>query len=526
MQLFRHIKWFDFFIGILILFFIIYISPIYKIGDFDFLSFFNNQDGKISLLRSLLFTIISTAFTIIISLRFAISLNKIKLHSKSIYFFSLLFLPVVLGNVSIAFLGKILLSESVIVQESMWLKFLSLGFIQFWQYGTLFTYLFWLNLQKIPIDTSAYAETAKLSFKEKARDILLPASKDLTGLLLILSFIFSFYENAKGVLIFKSSPGTNTEMIIQWLNRMHQSNSLISADFASGRTISYGIVVLIISIIILAIFFYAQTKSYYKLNGLFAAFSIKSRFQKYIWLLIIIFIVLPILYVLIQSSSILKIDFLYLGNPILYSLIASFISLICAAFIAIVLRFKWRNTLVGLNNKSMPIFVSLFLLQLTPPIIIYLLGFQWIKNIDFINDSTMGILWVIGHTILITPLLVGFILIFHFNTKEEELIYLESHKIKFFRVIKDCFFTRYKLEYILSYLLCFSFIWNETIINNLLSDYIPSFVSDMKMSIEGRSANSSRAMGYLIISLIIATLIILLWNYILKRNNKIDDELA
>lgn len=71
------------------------------------------------------------------------------------------------------------------------------------------------------------------------------------------------------------------------------------------------------------------------------------------------------------------------------------------------------------------------------------------------------------------------------------------YKLSIKETISVSFLKRFKAEYLLFFILGFSFILNEAIINSLFSDYIPSFVSSMKMLITGRGADYEKAFGFL-----------------------------
>jgi hypothetical protein len=94
------------------------------------------------------------------------------------------------------------------------------------------------------------------------------------------------------------------------------------------------------------------------------------------------------------------------------------------------------------------------------------------------------------------------------------------------QIVRDSFFRRYQAEYLLTFLIAFSLIWNESIINNLLSDFIPSFVSEMKMNIEGRAADYAKGMNYLFVALCISILAMGLWKSILNKTTNGKNEIA
>ena len=114
----------------------------------------NTDDFAYSLTRSLLFALTSTTLIILIALRLAILLSKTSFFSLLGTQLSFFLLPVLLGNISTTYVFKIILFNTsffnYVVKGGSFGEFTLLFFFQFWQYGILFTYLFWLNIQNIP----------------------------------------------------------------------------------------------------------------------------------------------------------------------------------------------------------------------------------------------------------------------------------------------------------------------------------------------------------------------------------------
>jgi hypothetical protein len=194
--------------------------------------------------------------------------------------------------------------------------------------------------------------------------------------------------------------------------------------------------------------------------------------------------------------------------------------------LGIFLRLGWKKTLSNFNRKSLLFFIFFFILQLIPPIIIYITGFQWLKIIGYQNFVNLHLVWILGHVILTLPLLSSFMLVSHFQTTNNEINYLESQKFSLAQILRDSFLRRYKLEYLLAFLIAFSLIWNEPIINNILSDFIPSFVSEMRINIEGRAADYAKGINYLLIALGVAFIAILIWGTILNKTLRKPNEVA
>jgi hypothetical protein len=241
-------------------------------------------------------------------------------------------------------------------------------------------------------------------------------------------------------------------------------------------------------------------------------------------ILLSIFIFFPLLVTIYSTFKGFNLNLSHLLTPLLFTFIATFLAVCIAIVVSISLRLGWKETFSSFNSRSLLFFIFLFILQIIPPIIIYVTGFQWLSIVGYQSALSLQILWIIGHTLLILPLIVGFVLVFHFRTTNYEINYMEAHNLSFWNILKDSFFRRYQAEYIFTFLVSFALIWNESIINNLLSDFIPSFVSEMKMSIEGKSANYTRGMEYLFVALTICFIAVLIWRLIINKHYRKKDE--
>lgn len=508
---------------------IAYLFPsLNKISDLNLKLFLNNNEGTLAFKRSIIFGLCSTFLNIIFSLFIAISISNITLNSKKGRLITFLIVPIMLGNVSIAFIGKIMFSDSAFFQQGSLIKFGTLTLIQFWQYGTLYIYLFWLNIQNIPKTSLNYAFATKMTFGERVKDLILPSCRNLSILLVILNFILSVYEDAKIQIIFKSSVGTHSEMISQWLNRTYQTNSLINAIFANERTIQYSTTILFVALILTIIFTLVFSRVFNRFIRLNTALKIPTAnfLHKSLPYFLLAFVFLPLIYTIYSTLKNFRFDFYHLLIPFLFTFVTTLLALIFSIILGITLRLGWKQALSSFNNRSLFFFVLLFILQLVPPIIIYITGFQWLKVIGYQDVTYLQFIWVIGHVILILPLIISFVSVFHFRTSNNEINYLESHKFSLPQILIDSFFRRYKAEYLFTFLIGFSLIWNESIINNLLSDFIPSFVSEMKMNIEGRASDYAKGMNYLFVGLGIALVAMWIWQLILNKSFKQKNENA
>lgn len=470
--------------------------------------------------RSVAFAFFSSIINVFIGLYFAVRLNTIKLFSRKGLLLSLLIIPCLLGNVSTSFIYKFILDDFVSLQQNTVQKTIVALLIQFWQFGTLFTYIIWLVLKNIDVNKIVYGQVGYFTRYEKFRDILLPSAKNTLILLFIINFLFSVYEDSKMQLIFKSSRGTNTELINQFLNRTYQSDSLLNPITARTETYSLSfffiLFLLIFLLIVVSLLLVTINKVLTKRRPMPSFFNIKLPNLSFYFLLL--FVLLPLLSITGHVFSNFNLKFEHLFYPFLLSILTAFICLLVAIIIGVVLRIGWIKFMTGLNIKSQFVFYSILLFQFIPGIVISLLGYQWFLALN-LDLNYVFVIWIIGHILMILPLISCLLITTHFNVSNNQLYYLFSHNLSFIDFVRVLFWGKFKGDYLLTFLICLTMIWNDSILNSILSDYVPSFISEMKMSIVGRGADYSKGISYFAVSLIVAFGAYSIWvrNFILKK---------
>lgn len=508
--------------GIVVLFVLNYLAPLAgSKGTWAFGSALKDQDGLYHAWSlSLLLSTASSLLNVGLGLLAAIYLKNIKIGSSLGNLLALLLLPVILGNVSIAFVGRVLFTDAALVQHNAAGKLLTFLLIQFWQYGTVYTYLFWLLIRSVPAATAKYAAVVRMSAGEYAKHVLLPACRNLTLLLFLINFAFTFYEDAKIQLIFRTSEGTGTELISQWLSRHYLSYSLIDQSFAVQQTVSISVavafsaVVMVSILILLGHFAYQQLLTYGRRLRLFLE---PGKAGKLLVYTLVLFILLPLLPPFISAFKNFGNESATLLFPFLLTFLAALITCTLGAILAFLIRVGWQQRMQRFDGRSLIFFLAQFLIGFIPPLVLLLCGYQWLKVLGYDNPYKIYIVWVAGHSLLGLPLIATFLTVTHFRTVNVELDYMTAHRVKLPKLFQTLFLQRFKADYLLAFLIAFSLIWNESIINNILSDYVPSFVSNLKMTIEGRAVDFSKGVSFLIVSLGVAFLALTTWFTILKK---------
>ena len=457
----------------------------------------NNISFKSTLQTTLLNALISAIILVMFGFWGALALLKIPMFSFIGKNLGVLIIPITLGNISIAFICKLLWGDSTffstIAQGGPVGKLSFLLLLELYQYGFLFVYLFWMQLQNINYNKLNFAAATRFSFFQKLKDIYIPHTRNLWILLASMAFVFTMYEESKIAYLFKVSQGTNSELITNWLTRTYQTNLLVSPDFARNLIFNasaavFVVAVLGLTLLFLLLYYFIKKSTRLKFYPRFLRKSnnnmLSLRLSYFGGLVFSLIAITPI----ILSFTKINISFniSHLGFPSLMTFIAAVVSVLIAILFGITARLGWKQILSSFSQQSLLFFILLFALLLVPPLVLLITGYKWMSLIGYSSLTTIYVIWIVGHVLLTLPILGSFVLFNHFRVGNNELDYLQVYKLGKREIVCYSFLKRFKAEYLLLFVIGYSFVWNEAVLNNLFSDYIPSFVSGMKMLITGR----------------------------------------
>lgn len=494
------------------------------------------KEGNDSLMepfaRGVVFALGTSTLLVTGSLISSLFLSRIGLRTRGGLLLSLLLIPVILGSISTSFIWKLLLFDNLVLFGPRIVKFTTLAIIEFWQYGTFFIYLFWLNQQTLQKRELDYAHISQLSTWEKIRDVLLPRQRNLATLLLVLGYIFCFYEEAKIGFIFRASRGTGMEMANQWLNRTYESDLLVDAAYAVRNVSVAGLLVLFMALVSLIVFLNLFRYLYRLLLAVKLPFVLsrsgKGHSSYAILGVLLIFTVAPVLLGIAKQTINIDLAFKSLLYPFGLCVLAAFLAALFAALFANLCRVTWIRTFASFNTRSMAALILMFLLLMTPPLLSLVCGFKWMGYVGYHSEYNIVGAWVIGHILLSFPLLAGFTLVTNFRVRNEHILYFQTSHLSAVEQYKDLFLYPFRADYLLVFLLGIALVWNESVINNILSDVIPSFVTELNKTISGKGTDYSQGLNYLFISVALALASVSVWTTIMYKNlkNEKDHELS
>lgn len=339
-----------------------------------------------------------------------------------------------------------------------------------------------------------------------------------------MGFVFNFYEDAKNQFIFKASEGTGTELITHWLYRTYHSALLIKPEFAVSTTFGKSILIFLAAVVCFVlgggVVGYVIKKLTQARVSLGSSEVSSSPIARNVFFCLALAgtigpVIIAIGMLQFSDPSGLSI----LAGPVLITFVAAALSSLSAIIFAVVSRVGWKRQLGDFNRVSLLFLAGIYLLQLVPPLVISIIGFRWLKTFGYSSDIGIVVVWVIGHILVSFAVLASFVVYLHFSVRTAELEYLFAYRIPMKSIVVTSFLKRFKLQYILTFLFALSFIWNEAVINRVLSDKIPSFAANLEMLVTGKASDYSKGSVYLGVSLGLAILIIAIWNVILVSSS-------
>lgn len=524
---------------------VIFLFPLLSyLGDYEsysrlFRYLWLNERGGHAFSRTLFFATAASILEVLLAFVGALALRRLEVFTKLGRALSLMLVPALMGSLSVAFFFKVQLMNSQWFEETIASRSFipvwgTLLLIEFWQHGLLFLYLLWLRLQSVPKNSIDFAHASQLTSGEIIRDVYWPHCRNLVGLLLLVGFLFACQEYSKSAILFKPSIGTQTELANHWLERnynldLNTYKASVARDNAYKNSAALVMVILLtvaglVWLLLLLTSIAVRIAPFIRSNKTtFQSMKISLGAALY-GCLALSFTLLPLILAVRYLRPGYVSEFSELWHAALLTLTASLLAFMIAGSTAIAARIAAPTLLQEFNGKSLWVFIILYLLQAVPAICLGLCGYDWIALLGHSSPVKHVAVWLIAQSILVLPMLGGFLLWIHFRVSNRELEYQQIARLSLGEVTLWTFFKRFKLEYLLVVIFAFSFIWNEDTINRIMSDVIPSIVDRLGARITGRGASYSEAATLSLFSLSITLLMVIIWNSLLSRAFRREEE--
>lgn len=474
--------------------------------------------------RSILFSILSCVLSTYGGLQLAICFRNITIDSPIGKALSFLMLPFMLGDVTVSYVFKLSLYDTQFfhwMTEGHIAQSICIILIQSWEYCFLFAYLFWLVFQNLPKSVKSYAKTISLTDHEMVKDIYLPAAKNLFILLFLLCFVFSFYEYVKCEYVFQFSQGTNTEFLSQAFYRIYKIKAPSDPQTALFQMDKVGFLVMLSAcLLMLVIGLILILGVNYLIGKKTSIVPFLTNTPSSLPYICIGAILLPVIVALKEAQYGFSMsDMLILVLPLSLTLISAIVAATYAIAFGISSKIIFPRRLSGFNKFSMAYLLLIFLLQMIPSACLMICGHKLLSIIGY-KSIAVYLAWILGHAILTFPVLSSFVIANHFVVSYREIDWQFCHRISLKDIINYSFLKRFRFEYLMTCLFAFVLIWNDSVWNKVLSDFIPSFSDMLQRSIKGRASDVSHATLFALIAVLISSACFYFWLRIINKNTK------
>lgn len=519
----------------------IYLIPlfVYIFQDKPILSeiFSINPEGMPTFIKSHCLALFTSLLNCVFGIIVASFLIRRKINLYLLFLSSLLLLPTILGDCSSSLVWRIFYMGKEGIYTNSSYSYGGYSIMNLWESGTFFAYMIWIGFLVTKNKRKDFLESIETNNGERFRLVYLPDNRTTITILFIFSYCKSLLVDFKFFFVFRSSRGLDTETFGQWVNRIYRSESLISpahGDSLMGKLSFYSYFVDILAITALGILLYYLLNKWSKAKSITAFFRKKTRKANetkschsqlkivIFHFLLISFIMGPLIYSIISFHSLGVSKLENLWTSFLLTLLASLVLFFFVLIISTYARIAWHSSLNGFNLVSSLLIIGLFSICLIPHSGLVQSAFHWFAKIGYGNNIVLVLVWVIVHIFHTGPLLLVFCIISYFSVDQNKLKYLRVIKLTPMEIFKLQFWSDYKILYFLIFLMGFITIWNDSTVNLVMSDYIPSLAVELKNTSLGAAANYDLAMTYVFVSLIMASLTIVVWNYFIVKTLQTD----
>ena len=480
--------------------------------------------------RSLCFALAATlgsiAFAVILALRLSERPEADKRRTEP--FLVLLLVPFSLGSIGVAYLFKVGLSGGDFLgylTRNPWSQYALLALVYIWRFGTLFCYVFYLRLQGIPKHIAEYGKVSLVGANAFRADFALRRLSALVPVLAVIGFLIAFYEDSLGQHVLRASRGTGTEMVAHWLQRTHQKLLIMDPLNANAAMSFIGIATAAIAVAGSALTALAGRFIFLKVAGILRYLpgrqdlvsSLGSyRFKDVFSVALLVF--LPFVFLLGQDISFEAPGSLF--KTFALAMFAGVLATTTCMASAAALRLLFPRLLSQVSERSMLFIAGVASGLALPPLLVVIAGFSWMGLFE-VPGSTFGIcLWVLGQVFLSLPMLASFMIALHFDVSRHQVEYFEVSGERLSEIIRGQFFLCFRTEYFFCFLVAFALIWNDSTVARALSDFVPSFSSQMERLYIGRGSDYSAAGGYLAISLLVSFSLVACWVAVVLQRSR------
>lgn len=475
--------------------------------------------------RTLGVALVSAVIAILGSIVVSASLSRSNLAGRFAIFGAPLLLPYFLGDSTDGLFAKLLSQNfgdrfAYFADRSYGVVYVFLFILLAWKDGLLILYTLTLIADTIPRSVTLYARGLGLTLREWIRDVLWPMARPAGILLCLFVFIAAEHEYIATFLSLRPSPGTGTELVSHWMNRVYTTLVLsTNASTALDLLSASGIVLLAASLAVGAITV-GLLLGIIRIGTSSLGLHIRRERRKsatrsplgssVIGILAVIFAMVPI----ILATSFLPPTFpsdLTLATftaPLIF--IVAFFGTVLGWIIAVTARLMLGNRTI---DTASVVRILLLLLSpvVVPPFLVGISSFSWWSITNGSSQYGLMTLWGISQLALVTPLIASFLFATFLSVSNSELHYQRWIGASLQEIASNSFTKRFVPQLLFSLLFSFLQVWNEAAVNGVFENIVPSFSTLINRTLSGRAESIANASGYAYFGTALAIGLAMLW---------------
>ena len=351
----------------------------------------------------------------------------------------------------------------------------------------------------------------RLTPGEQFRDIFWPGVRGLASVLALFGSAIAFFEYSRPTLILRTSSGTGTEFASQWLLRHFNSLLMASPWVATRSSMGLTIVGLFLAIGSCVACAWVSIRIVDLVARLVGGCNwprkIPGRMGDLASVLSLGAALLPFGLPLAFLGAAPRFPVGELLRSVTLSSMAAVLAAAGGVLIAIAGRLLLPDTLASFDQKSARLFALVLSLQMLPAIGLALLGYWWMTLLVTRETAEWAapLIWVATQTLLALPIAVVFSAALHFRVTGDEITVHEASKVDVGSMLLGCFVSRFRVDYGLVFVFCFSTVWLESTVSSVLSTlspFVPSIAHMLARRMDGRGAAYQEATGLILAALV------------------------
>lgn len=462
-------------------------------------------------------------------------LNAVMPHSVLGRLLPILMLPALAGTTATSFLAKMIFVANpellrVVADRPQWATMTVYIAALVWQYLPLCTYMFWLRHLSVAPRLRTFARSSSLTAAEAARDILWPSARNLAIVLALLISLSAAQDHAIGYHLLRASVGSGTALTSHALLELYQLLQAPAPGTATDVVLANSLLLAPLFLLtsgIAVVLTLASQRLILSVAPNIARrtnWAGRHRLLPIGWLAIVI-VLAPIVLSFTFVPPQMHRDMTPVIGAAGLTLLGSLGTVALALFLGIALRLLLPRSLETLNGRTLWIAIALVALKSVPALAIALTLYSLMWRALSFGTPTMFTIWFTAHAFLHMPFLALFVLWIHHRLTAREIEFQTLAGATAVELLWHSFIASFKRDYILVAIFAWSFVWNESIINRLMSDRMPSLAASLSPLI-GTRPDYHTGMLVVLLSLLVVTGALPLWSYITSRLGSIDGRVA